>query len=310
MTDIFAGIDISKDYLDVHIRPHATTLRVPRDHAGLEDLIAKLKDAGTSLAVMEATGGFETTVASALAAAGLPVAVVNPRQIRDFARATGTLAKTDALDAKLIAHFAEAIRPPVRPLTNEDALVLGELVARRRQVVEMMTAERNRKRTVRDKRVAKRIDRHLVLLQKELTEIEADIDDGIRRSPAWREKEVLFQSVPGVGKNLARTLIADMPEIGTLDRRAVAMLAGVAPINRDSGTMRGRRSIRGGRASVRTALYMAALVASRFNPVLKDFYRRLLAAGKPKKLAITALMRKLLTILNAIARDQKPWQPA
>jgi len=310
MTDIVAGIDIAKEFLDVHIRPTAATLRVPRDHAGLEDLIAKLKDADVSLVVMEATGGFETTVACALGAARLPVAVVNPRQIRDFARATGTLAKTDAIDARIIAHFAEAIRPPVRPLADEDALVLGELVARRRQVVEMMTAERNRRRNVRDKRVAKRIDRHLALLQKELTEIETDIDDGIRRSPIWHEKEQLFQSVPGVGKNLARTLIAEMPELGALDRRAVAMLAGVAPVNCDSGTMRGRRTIRGGRAHVRTALYMAALVASRFNPVLKDFYRRLLDAGKPKKLALTALMRKLLTILNAIARDRKPWQNA
>jgi len=310
MTEIFAGIDVSKDFLDIHIRPQAEAFRVPRDHAGLEDLAARLKTSNVGIVVMEATGGFETVVASALGAAGLPIAVVNPRQIRDFARATGKLAKTDAIDAEVIAHFAQAIGPPTRTMPSEEALALGELVARRRQVVEMMTAERNRKRTMRDKRVIRRIERHLSLLQKELTEIEGDIDEGVRRSPVWHEKEELFVSVPGVGKNLARTLIAEMPELGSLDRRAVAMLAGVAPINRDSGTLRGRRTIRGGRATVRTALYMSALVASRYNPALKAFYRRLLAAGKPKKLALTALMRKLLTILNAIARDKKPWQTA
>lgn len=310
MTEVFAGIDVSKDFLDIHIRPQAEAFRVPRDHAGLEDLAARLKTSNVGIVVMEATGGFETVVACALGAAGLPIAVVNPRQIRDFARATGKLAKTDAIDAEVIAHFAQAIGPQPRTMPGEEALALGELVARRRQVVEMMTAERNRKRTMRDKRVIRRIERHLSLLQKELTEIEGDIDDGVRRSPVWREKEELFISVPGVGKNLARTLIAEMPELGTLDRRAVAMLAGVAPVNRDSGTLRGRRTIRGGRATVRTALYMSALVASRYNPALKAFYRRLLAAGKPKKLALTALMRKLLTILNAIARDKKPWQTA
>lgn len=308
MTNIFVGIDISKDRLDVHLRPNAEAFAVDRDHAGLERLAARLQALEPHLVVMEATGGFETVVASALAAAGLPICVVNPRQIRDFARATGRLAKTDTLDAEAIAHFAEAVRPEPRPLPDEAAQRLGELVARRRQIVEMMTAERNRKRSMRDKRVLKRIDRHLALLQKELTEIEADIDGAVRSSPTWREQEELFASVPGVGKNLARTLIADLPELGSLGRRAIALLVGVAPINKDSGTLRGRRIIQGGRAGVRTALYMAALVGSRHNPTLCLFYRRLLAAGKPKKLALAALMRKLLTILNAIARDRQPWR--
>ena len=308
MTNIFVGIDISKDRLDVHLRPNAEAFAVDRDHAGLERLAARLQALEPHLVVMEATGGFETVVASALAAAGLPICVVNPRQIRDFARATGRLAKTDTLDAEAIAHFAEAVRPEPRPLPDEAAQRLGELVARRRQIVEMMTAERNRKRSMRDKRVLKRIDRHLALLQKELTEIEADIDGAVRSSPTWREQEELFASVPGVGKNLARTLIAELPELGRLGRRAIALLVGVAPINKDSGTLRGRRIIQGGRAGVRTALYMAALVGSRHNPTLCLFYRRLLAAGKPKKLALAALMRKLLTILNAIARDRQPWR--
>lgn len=310
MTESFVGIDIAKDTLDVHIRPQGKAFRVGRDQAGLEELRAKLERHRAGIVVMEATGGFETVVAVTLGTAGLPIAIVNPRQIRDFARATGRLAKTDAIDAEVIARFAEAVRPQARPLPAEDAISLGELVARRRQVVDMITAERNRRQTMRDTRVVTRIERHLALLSKELAEIEGDIDDGIKRSPIWREKEQLFQSVPGVGKTLARTLIAEMPELGTLDRRAVAMLAGVAPVNKDSGTLRGRRMIQGGRASVRTALYMAALVASRCNPVLSTVYRRLLAAGKPKKLALTALMRKLLIILNAIARDKTPWQNA
>jgi transposase len=308
MTEIFVGIDISKHRLDVHLRPSAEAFAVDRDHVGLEQLAARLQTLKPHLVVMEATGGFETVVALALAAARLPICVVNPRQIRDFARATGRLAKTDALDAEVIARFAEAVRPEPRALPDEETRGLGELVARRRQVVEMMTAERNRRRIMADKRVLKRIDRHLVLLQKELTEIESDIDQAVRSSPIWREKEELYASVPGVGKNLARTLIADLPELGSLGRRAIAMLVGVAPINKDSGTLRGRRLIQGGRASVRTALYMSALVASRYNPSLKAFYQRLLAAGKPKKLALVAVMRKLLTILNAIARNRQPWR--
>jgi transposase len=310
MEETFVGVDIAKERLDVHLLPEGETLVVGRDHAGLERLIAWLGGRHVKLVVMEATGGFEVTVASALAVARLPLAVVNPRQIRDFARATGKLAKTDALDAASIAHFAAAIRPEPRPLPEAAAVRLGELVARRRQVVEMMTMERNRKGAMREPRLLKQIDRHLAFLQKELSDIETNLDATIRLSPVWRDKENLLTSVPGVGKVLARTLLADLPELGNLGRRAIAALVGVAPVNRDSGSFRGRRMIAGGRAGIRTTLYMAALVASRCNPPLKSFYQRLLAAGKAKKLALVAVMRKLLTILNAILRDEQPWQTA
>lgn len=310
MEDIFTGIDIAKDRLDVALRPTGETFALGRDHAGLERLVAKLKEINPKLIVMEATGGFEAAVASALAAANLPVCVVNPRQIRDFAKATGRLEKTDALDAAAIAHFADAIRPEPRPLPDDAAKRLGELVARRRQVIEIMTAERNRLAAMNDKRVLKRIKRHLDFLQKELNDVDDDLDTSVRASPVWRETEDLLTSVPGVGKTTARYLMVEMPELGSLDRKAVAKLAGLAPIPRDSGTFRGRRTIAGGRRAVRTALYMAALVAARVNTEMKVFYRRLVAAGKPKKLALTAVMRKLLTVLNAIARDRKPWQTA
>ena len=257
---------------------------------------------------MEATGGFEQVVAAACVAAGLPVAVVNPRQIRDFARATGKLAKTDTLDAAAIARFAEAVRPPVRPIPDEQARALGELVQRRRQLIEMIVAERQRARQARQRRLVKAIERHLAILQDELSRLEKDLDDTIRASPAWRDAEELLASVPGVGDTTARTLIADLPELGTLDRRQIAALVGVAPLNRDSGTFRGRRTTCGGRAPVRATLYMAALVATRHNPAIAAFYKRLCDAGKPKKLALVACMRKLLTILNAILRDKQPWQ--
>jgi transposase len=277
---------------------------------GIASLVERVKALSPVLIVLEATGGFETVVAGALAGAQLPLAVVNPRQVRDFARAIGRLAKTDALDAEVIALFAERVRPEPRPLPDEDARYLSELVARRRQIVEMMTMERNRRRTLTGKRLLKSIDRLLAALQKELSDLEADLDDTIRGTPAWREAEDLLTSVPGVGDKLARTLIADLPELGRLSRRQIAALVGVAPINRDSGTMRGRRTTWAGRAKVRTTLYMAALVASRYNKTLKSFYQRLLQAGKAKKLALTAVMRKLLTILNAMIRDQTPWQNA
>jgi transposase len=269
-----------------------------------------LRTLSPTLVVMEASGGFEVTVAAALSAAGLPLAVVNPRQIRDFARATGRLAKTDTLDAAAIAHFAEAIRPQPRPLRDAQAQELAELVARRRQVIEMMVAERNRLRQLHSVRLKQRVERHLVALHKELTEIEGDLGDAIRGMPVWREKEELLISVPGVGDATARTLLAELPELGTLDRKAIAALAGLAPFNRDSGTLRGRRTIWGGRASVRAVLYMAALVASRHNAIIATFYARLRDAGKPAKLALTACMRKLLTILNAVLRDRRPWQNA
>jgi transposase len=310
MEQAFVGIDIAKEHVDVHIRPSSETFVVTRDGEGLASLIERLAQIRPALVVLEATGGFEVTVAAALASAGLPLAVVNPRQIRDFARSTGKLAKTDALDAAAIAHFAEAIHPEPRPLAEAKAQELGELVARRRQVIEMMVAERNRARLLQSARVRKRIDRHLTALQKELTEIETDLDQSIRNTPLWRENEDLLKSVPGIGNATARSLLADLPELGTLSRKQIAALAGVAPLNRDSGTWRGKRMISGGRAAVRASLYMAALVASRHNPVIAVFYRRLRSLGKPPKLALTACMRKLLVILNAMLRDRRPWQPA
>ena len=310
MEQMFVGIDVAKDRLDVHVRPSGEAFSVARDGKGLDELVARLRKLGVALIVVEATGGFETTVAGALCAAGLPLAVVNPRQVRAFARATGRLAKTDALDAAVIAHFAEAVRPEARPVPDAQAQALGELVTRRRQIVEMMTAERNRRKRLTNRRMIKSIDRLLKALQRELSDLEADLDEAIRETPAWRETENPLKSVPGIGDITARVLIADLPELGTLDRKKIAALVGVAPFNRDSGTLRGKRTIRGGRANVRAALYMAALVASQHNPILRCFYQRLLKAGKPKKLALTAVMRKLLTILNAIVRDQTPWQHA
>jgi transposase len=310
MEQIFVGIDVAKDRLDVHVRPSGTIFNVSRDGEGIANLADRLRALGPALIVMEATGGFEAVVASALAGARLPLSVVNPRQIRDFARAAGRLAKTDTLDAEIIALYAERMRPEVRPLPDADARHLSELVARRRQIIEMMTMERNRRRALTSKRLLKSVDRLLAALQKELTDIETDLNDTIRGTPAWRETEELLTSVPGVGDKLARTLIADLPELGQLSRRQVAALVGVAPINRDSGTMRGRRITWAGRAKVRATLYMAALVASRYNKTLRSFYQRLLQAGKPKKLALTAVMRKLLTILNAMVRDKTTWQNA
>lgn len=307
---MFVGIDVAKDRLDVHVRPSGEAFAVTRDGEGLATLTARLEALKPALIVLEATGGFEVTVASSLAAARLPLAVVNPRQIRDFARATGKLAKTDALDAAAIAHFAEAIRPEPRPIADEHAQALGELVVRRRQVVEMIVAETNRRRQLSQRLLLRGVDRHLALLQKELTEIERELDDSIRGTPAWRANDDLLQSVPGIGNTVSRTLLAELPELGTLGRRQIAALVGVAPLNRDSGQMRGRRTTWGGRATVRTALYMAALVGIRHNPIISAFYKRLRRAGKPAKVALTACMRKLLTILNAMLRDRQPWQHA
>jgi transposase len=309
MEQMFVGIDVAKDRLDVHVHPSGETFTVTRDGTGVESLVARLLAGSPQLVVMEATGGFEQVVAAACVAANLPIAVVNPRQIRDFARATGKLAKTDALDAAAIARFAQAIRPPARPVPDEQARMLGELVQRRRQLVEMIVAENQRRRTV-SRRLVASIERLLVVLQNELSRLEQDLDDTLRGSPVWAERADLLTSVPGVGDTTARTFIADLPELGTLGRRQIAALVGVAPLNRDSGTFRGRRTTWGGRADVRAALYMAALVASKHNPVIAPFYERLCKAGKPKKLALVACMRKLLTILNAILRDKRPWQNA
>ena len=310
MEQIFIGIDVAQDRLDAHVRPSDESFAVVRDSEGLAILVERLRALDPYLVVLEATGGFEVTVAAAVAAAQIPLAVMNPRQIRDFARSTGQLAKTDALDAKAIARFAEAVRPEPRPVPDAQARALGELVARRRQITEMMTAERNRRRQLTSQRLIKSVDRLLAVLQQELSEIEQELDEGIRGTPVWRERDELLRSVPGIGNVVARTLIADLPELGRLDRKQIAALVGVAPLNRDSGKMRGKRTTWGGRAKVRCALYMAALVASRYNPVLKAFYQRLLSAGKPKKLALTAVMRKLLTILNAMVRDNIRWQSA
>jgi transposase len=307
---MFVGIDVSKARLDVHVRPGGETFAVNRDSEGIEALIARVSALDPSLVVLEATGGFETVVAAGLGAAGLPLAVVNPRQIRDFARATGRLAKTDPIDAAVIAHFAEAVRPEARPIASAEARSLGELVARRRQLLEMMTAERNRRRQLINPRLIKGVDRVLATLQAQLTELEGDIDVTVRGTPAWREKEDLLTSVPGIGPKIARTMIAELPELGTLSRQQVASLVGVAPFNRDSGKWRGRRSIAGGRATVRSALYMSVLVAIRRDLPLALTYRRLRVAGKPAKVAIVACMRKLITILNAILRDNQPWQTA
>jgi transposase len=304
----FVGIDVSKSRLDVHRRPAGTTFSVARDAEGLVELTARLLSLQPDLIVLEATGGFEVTVAAALAGAGLPLAVVNPRQIRDFARACGQLAKTDALDARAIARVAE--RPEARLVPDEQARALAELVARRRQVVEMITAEGCRERQARDPRLAERIAAHVAWLRQELADIERDLDGAVKASPAWHATEALLTSVPGVGSATARTLLAGLPELGSLDRRKVAALVGVAPLNRDSGAMRGRRAVQGGRGTVRAALYMAALVAARRNAPVKALYDRLRAAGRPAKVALTACMRKLLTILNAILRARQPWKAA
>jgi transposase len=307
---MYVGIDVAKDRLDVHVRPGGESFTVARDGEGLAALTERLGALHPALIVLEATGGFEVTVAAALAAAKLPLAVVNPRQIRDFARATGKLAKTDALDAAAIAHFAEAIRPEPRSIPDEQARALGELVARRRQIVEMIVAERHRQRMLTSRRLIKGANRLLAAFQKELSDLEQELDDSIRGTPAWRENDDLLQSVPSIGNTVSRTLLADLPELGRLDRKKISALVGIAPLNRDSGTMRGRRTTWGGRASVRSALYMAALVATRHNPVIAAFYKRLRQAGKPAKVALVACMRKLLTILNAILRDRRPWQLA
>jgi transposase len=307
---VFVGIDVSKDRLDIHVRPSGESFALPRDGAGIAELAQRLRTARPTLVVLEATGGFEVTVAAGLAGAGLPLAVVNPAQIRAFARAVGQLAKTDRLDAEIIARFADQVRPEPRPVADEDARALAELVARRRQVVEMIGMESNRRRQARSDRVRRGVDRVLTALQAELADLDRDIDDQIKRSQAWRATEDLLTSVPGIGPITARTLIAELPELGRIDRRRLAALVGVAPLNRDSGAMRGHRAIAGGRTDVRNVLFMAALAAIRHNPVIRDLYDRLRRRGRPAKTALVAAIRKLLTILNAIIRDQRPWQSA
>jgi transposase len=310
MEHIIVGIDVSKDRLDVAIRPSGEVFAVERNAAGLERLIARLVELSPRIVALEATGGFETIAAAALASAGLPVVIVNPAQVRAFAKALGRHAKTDPIDAGVVAHFAEAVNLEPRPLPDEATRLLGDLVARRRQIIEMMVAERQREKRVTVPRLKKSITRLIRVLEKELANVDTDIDDAVRGSPAWREKEDLLASVPGIGTTIARTLIAELPELGQLGGKQIAALAGLAPFTRQSGQWQGRSFIGGGRAAVRAALYMGALVAKKYNPVLKAFFDRLVAAGKPKMVALIAVARKLLTILNAILRDRRPWQTA
>ena len=305
---VTVGIDVAKARLAVATRPAGEPWQVPNDAAGVAALAARLVALAPALVVLEATGGLERLVAAALVAAGLPVAVVNPRQVRDFARAVGQLAKTDALDAALLARFAEAVRPPPRPLPDAEQQALAALLTRRRQVVVLLTAERQRLGTVRVAPVRRRIEAHLVWLEGELAALDDALGRALRASPAWRAREDLLRSVPGVGPVVATTLLAELPELGALDRKRIAALVGVAPVARDSGLLRGPRLVWGGRGRVRAALYMAALVATRFNPIFRAFYARLLAAGKAKKVALVACVRKLLTILNAIVRSATPWR--
>ena len=304
----YVGIDVSKAQVDVFVRPTGQRWVVSYDETGVEELDVQMVDLGPPLVLLEASGGLELPLVAALAAAALPVVVVNPRQVRDFARATGTLAKTDALDAVVLAHFADVVRPSVRPLRDAETQVLNSLVARRHQMMTMLVSEKNRRGTAISA-VRPRIEAHIIWLEQELNDPDEGLRQTLRRSPVWREKDDLLRTVPGVGEQLSFTLLACPPELGTLDRRQIASLVGVAPFNRDSGTIRGKRTVWGGRARIRAVLYMGALVARRYNPVLRDFYQRLLAAGKPKKQALAACMRKLLTVLNSTARSGLRWDP-
>ena len=308
----FVGIDVSKAQLDVAVRPTGKRWILPYDETGIEGLIPQIVDLEPALVLLEATGGLELPLVAALAAAALPVVVVNPRQVRDFAKATGTLAKTDTLDAGVLAHFADAVRPEVRPLKDAETQVLNSLTARRHQVMTMLVSEKNRLGTasgaVSPRAVSPRIEAHIAWLEQELSDLDKGLRQTLRRSPVWREQDDLLRTVPGVGPQLSLTLLAHLPELGTLDRKQIAALVGVAPYNRDRGTRRGKRAVWGGRSRVRAVLYMGALVASRHNPAIRDFYQRLLAAGKPKKVALVASMRKLLVTLNAMLKHGYPWR--
>jgi transposase len=307
-SEVFIGIDVARDSLELASRPTGEQWQVANDLAGISTLVPRLRSMRPTLIVLEATGGLELPVLAALASSGLPVVAVNPRQVRDFAKATGKLAKTDAIDARVLAHFADGVRPTVRPLADAATRKLGALVTRRRQLVDMLTAEENRRKTA-DTTIRDGIQEHISWLRKQLKDVDKELSLAIRNSSLWREQEDLLRSMKGVGPIVSATLLADLPELGTLNRKQIAALAGLAPLNHDSGTWRGKRTIWGGRATVRAALYMAALVGSRYNPVLRDLYTRLLAVGKTKKVALTACMRKLLTILNALLKSGTPWAP-
>ncbi|HPL63053.1 MAG TPA: IS110 family transposase [Syntrophales bacterium] len=302
----FIGIDVSKDKFDAAVRPSGESKMFANTHEDLRHLTQYILSLKPVLVVLEATGGLHRAVLSTLAAEGLPVVAVNPRQVRNFAKATGTIAKTDRIDAQLIARFAEALRPEVRPLKDEQAERLQALVTRRRQLVDMLTAEKNRLSSA-PKWVQKDIRAHIQILERRLKHIEDELDKLIKKSPLWRHKEEILQSMPGIGPVLTRTIIADLPELGTLNRHQIAALVGVAPFNRDSGCFKGRRTIWGGRAHVRSVLYMNAVAAVRHNPVIKAFYQRLRQAGKRFKVAITACMRKILIILNTMIKNDACW---
>jgi transposase len=303
----YVGIDVSTDHLDVAVRPDGKQWQVTNDETGIAQLIEDMSELQPVLIVLEATGGLEVPGAIALGAASQPVVVVNPRQTRDFAKATGKLAKTDSLDADAIAHFAEAVRPEVRALPDEQARAMAALLARRRQLIEMRTAEKNRLKSALAT-VKPRVIAHIGWLEQELADLDDDLHQKLRKSAIWREKDEILRSAPGVGPVLSKTLLIDLPELGSLNRKQIAALVGVAPMNRDSGRYRGQRRVWGGRAHVRSALYMGALTAIRYNPVIRAFYERLLARGKPRKVALTACMRKLLTMLNAMLRSGTHWQ--
>ena len=304
---VYVGIDVSKETLDMAVHASDQRWRFANSDEGITETLSCLEELCPTLVVLEATGGFQYPLAAVLAVATVPMVVVNPRQVRDFARATGRLAKTDAIDARVLAHFAAVVHPPSRLLPDTQGQELKAILTRRRQLIEMLTAERNRLHSARSRSVKEHIQAHISWLEEEMAHIDHDLGHSIRQSPVWQEKDDLLKSVPGVGPVLSTTLLADLPELGLLNRREIAALVGVAPFNRDSGHTRGQRAVWGGRAVVRSALYMATLVATRHNPIIRDFYRHLLSAGKPKKLALTACMRKLLTILNALLKYKTPW---
>lgn len=305
---VYVGVDVAKRTLDVAASDSEQARQFANDDEGINQAvhyIVGLKPAGI---ILEATGRLEMPLAASLQAARMPVAIINPRQVRDFARATGVLAKTDTIDARVLALFGVRVRPEIRPLPDKAACEMGSLITRRRQLIHMLTAEHNRLlQSTED--VRPNIQAHIKWLEESLSEIDEDVEGRIKRSPSWSEKNTLLKSVPGVGKVVSSTLLIELPELGELNRRKIAALVGVAPLNRDSGTMRGKRTVWGGRARLRAVLYMAALVASRHNPIIAAFYQRLVDAGKAKKVALVACMRKLLTILNAMIRSMTVWQP-
>jgi len=305
--NLYVGIDVSKRTLEVAVRPTDEQWTVCNNDADIASLVVRLRELQPVLVVLEATGGYEVPATLALLVAGLPLAVINPRHARDFAKATGTLAKTDKIDARVLAHFAQAVRPTPRPVPDEEQRNLADLLARRRQVIEMLTAEKNRLKLA-PKPLREYISAHVDWLQRHLNELDEELGKRIRQSPVWREQDEILQSTPGVGRVLSFTLLAELPELGTLNRKQIAALVGVAPLNRDSGKIRGKRSVWGGRAQVRSALYMATLSATRYNPVIRDFYQRLCKAGKLRKVALTACMHKLLIILNAMLKNRTAWR--